>query len=87
MSIIIVSARIDERGRASGGVAGDQKQGSSSDYKGEVDGVTLNGVYVKSGDYQPHFRFTADGLKKLKAWLIQMLFEWVLLGKMEHSQH
>lgn len=33
---IIGSARIDERGKASGGKAGDQKQTTSPDYKGEV---------------------------------------------------
>ena len=33
---IIGSARIDERGKASGGKAGDQKQKSVPDYKGEV---------------------------------------------------
>lgn len=36
MSVIIGSARIDERGKASGGKAGDQKQTTSPDYKGEV---------------------------------------------------
>lgn len=36
MTITIGSARIDERGKARGGKAGDQKQTSSPDYKGEV---------------------------------------------------
>lgn len=36
MSIIMGSARIDERGIASGGAAGDQKQRSTPDYRGEV---------------------------------------------------
>lgn len=36
MSVIIGSARIDERGKATGGAAGDQKQTSSDDWKGEV---------------------------------------------------
>jgi len=36
MATIIGSARIDERGKASGGKAGDQKQKTSPDYKGEV---------------------------------------------------
>ena len=36
MAIIIGSARIDEYGKVSGGKAGDQKQTSSPDYKGEV---------------------------------------------------
>ena len=36
MSVIIGSARIDERGKLSGGKAGDQKQKSSTDYVGEA---------------------------------------------------
>lgn len=36
MSVIIGSARVDERGTYSGGVGGDQKQGATPDYKGEV---------------------------------------------------
>ena len=36
MSIIIGSARVDERGKYSGGAAGDQKQTSTNDKKGEV---------------------------------------------------
>lgn len=36
MGVIIGSARIDERGKASGGAAGDQKQGGRPDYSGEV---------------------------------------------------
>ena len=32
---IIGSARIDERGKATGGKAGDQKQKSTPDYKGD----------------------------------------------------
>lgn len=39
-----------------------------SDYKGEVGGVTLNGVYAKSADYQPHFRFTANGIQQIRDW-------------------
>ena len=34
--IIIGSAKIDEHGKATGGKAGDQKQKTSPDYKGEV---------------------------------------------------
>ena len=41
----IGSARIDERGKASGGKAGDQKQKSSPDYKGEV---SMQNFYVSS---------------------------------------
>lgn len=42
---IIGSARIDERGRATGGKAGDQKQTASPDYKGEV---AMQNFYVSS---------------------------------------
>lgn len=42
---IIGSARIDERGKASGGKAGDQKQKASPDYKGEV---SMQNFYVSS---------------------------------------
>lgn len=42
---IIGSARIDERGKATGGKAGDQKQKSTPDYKGEV---SMQNFYVSS---------------------------------------
>ena len=42
---IIGSARIDERGKASGGKAGDQKQTTTPDYKGEV---SMQNFYVSS---------------------------------------
>lgn len=45
MSIIIGSARIDERGRASGGAAGDQKQTGKPDKRGEV---SMQDFYVPS---------------------------------------
>lgn len=45
MATIIGSARIDERGRATGGKAGDQKQTSTPDYKGEV---SMQNFYVSS---------------------------------------
>lgn len=45
MTTIIGSARIDERGKATGGKAGDQKQTSSPDYKGEV---SMQNFYVSS---------------------------------------
>lgn len=45
MATIIGSARIDERGKASGGKAGDQKQTSTPDYKGEV---SMQDFYVDS---------------------------------------
>lgn len=41
----IGSARIDERGKASGGKPGDQKQKTSPDYKGEV---SMQNFYVSS---------------------------------------
>lgn len=49
MSVIIGSARIDEHGNAHGGSAGDQKQTSAPDYKGEV---SMQDFYVhKKGWY------------------------------------
>ena len=45
MATIIGSARIDERGKASGGKAGDQKQKSVPDTKGEV---SMQNFYVSS---------------------------------------
>ena len=45
MATIIGSARIDERGKTSGGKAGDQKQKTSPDYKGEV---AMQNFYVSS---------------------------------------
>lgn len=45
MAIIIGSARIDERGKATGGKPGDQEQTSSPDYKGEV---SMQNFYVSS---------------------------------------
>ena len=45
MTTIIGSARIDEHGKANGGKAGDQKQKTSPDYKGEV---AMQNFYVSS---------------------------------------
>jgi hypothetical protein len=45
MSVILGSARIDENGHAHGGSSGDQKQGSTPDYKGEV---SMQSFYVHS---------------------------------------
>lgn len=42
---IIGSARIDERGKASGGKAGDQKQKTIPDYKGEI---SMQNFYISS---------------------------------------
>ncbi len=43
MPVMIGSARIDERGKISGGAAGDQKQTSTPDYNGEV---SMQSFYV-----------------------------------------
>ena len=45
MAVYIGSARIDERGKASGGAAGDSKQTTSPDYSGEV---SMQKFYVAS---------------------------------------
>lgn len=45
MAVYIGSARIDERGKVSGGAAGDQKQTQASDYAGEV---SMQKFYVAS---------------------------------------
>ena len=45
MSVILGSARIDENGHAHGGQAGDQKQTSTQDYRGEV---SMQDFYVHS---------------------------------------
>lgn len=37
-----------------------------SDYKGEAHGEIINGVRVQSSDYQPYFKFTNDGLAKIR---------------------
>ena len=38
------------------------------DYIGEAGGTTINGVKVVSSDYQPYFKFTADGVAAIKAY-------------------
>ncbi len=61
MTVIIGSARIDERGKASGGKVGDQKQTSVPDYRGEV---SLQNFYVHSkGWYVLHPKSDAQALK------------------------
>ena len=45
MGVIIGSARVDERGKYTGGTGGDQKQSSTPDYKGEV---SMQDFYVHS---------------------------------------
>lgn len=61
MTVIIGSARIDERGNASGGSVGDQKQTKKPDYNGEV---SLQNFYVHSkGWYVLHPKSDAHALK------------------------
>ena len=65
MSVIIGSARIDERGKASGGSAGDQKQESSPDYKGEV---SMQAFYIhKLGWIIIRFKNASHALKFAEA--------------------
>ncbi len=66
VSILIGSARIDERGKASGGAAGDQKQTSSTnDTKGEV---SIQNFYVHSkGWYVLRPKDAAVAIKIAKA--------------------
>lgn len=65
MSVIIGSARIDERGKASGGSAGDQKQASSPDYKGEV---SMQAFYIhKLGWIIIRFKNASHALKFAEA--------------------
>ena len=44
MAVYFGSARIDERGRAAGGAAGDQKQKAKPDYSGEVSQENSGGI-------------------------------------------
>lgn len=41
---------------------------SFSNFMGEVDGQVINGIMVKSSEYQPAFRFTPEGIEKIKAF-------------------
>lgn len=67
MAVIIGSARIDERGSASGGAAGDQKQGGKPDYKGEVSMqnfyVPSKGWYVLRPKSDDHANLIANKMK------------------------
>ena len=64
MAIIIGSARIDESGNLSGGKAGDQKQISTPDYKGEVSMQTFyvhkKGWYILRPIKDAHARKIAE---------------------------
>ena len=64
MSIIIGSARVDERGKYSGGAAGDQKQTSTNDKKGEV---SMQDFYVHKKGWvimRPKSKKHADKIAK-----------------------
>ena len=39
-----------------------------ADYTGEAAGEIINGIKISSADYQPYFKFTADGLAQIKAY-------------------
>lgn len=67
MGVIIGSARIDERGKASGGAAGDQKQTSTPDYKGEV---SMQTFYVPSAGWNIVRAKSADHAVKIAAAMI-----------------
>ena len=62
MSVIIGSARIDEHGTAHGGAAGDQKQTSTPDYRGEV---SMQTFYVSSKGWYIYRAKNADHAEKL----------------------
>lgn len=68
VSVVIGSARIDENGKASGGAAGDQKQGAVPDYSGEV---SMQAFYVHSKGWvvirfndSEHARKMAEAMKQ-----------------------
>lgn len=63
--IIIGSARIDERGKLSGGAAGDQKQKTTDDYSGEVS--MQNFYHHKKGWYIMRFKDAAFAEECAKA--------------------
>lgn len=67
MGVIIGSARIDERGSASGGTAGDQKQTARPDYSGEV---SMQSFYVASKGWNIIRAKSADHAIKLAAAMI-----------------
>ncbi|MBR1524365.1 MAG: hypothetical protein IJ641_07910 [Lachnospiraceae bacterium] len=67
MGVIIGSARIDERGKASGGTAGDQKQGATPDYSGEV---SMQNFYVHSQGWNILRAKSADHAIKIAAAMI-----------------
>lgn len=70
MAAIIGSARIDERGKATGGKAGDQKQKSTPDYKGEV---LMQNFYASSKGWNILQAKTAEVAAIMTVKVIQML--------------
>lgn len=67
MGVIIGSARIDERGSASGGAAGDQKQTGTPDYTGEV---SMQNFYVHSKGWNIVRAKSADHALKIASAMI-----------------
>lgn len=68
MGVIIGSARIDERGKASGGAVGDQKQTNTPDYRGEV---SLENFYVHSLGWYVLRAKNGDVAEKIAAAMYQ----------------
>ena len=67
MTVTIGSARIDERGKASGGTTGDQKQTSKPDYSGEV---SMQAFYIhKLGWIIIRFKNASHALKFAEAMI------------------
>ena len=64
MAVIIGSARIDENGHAAGGSAGDQKQGGTPDYKGEI---SMQNFYVSNKGWWVIRPKSAEHAKKIAA--------------------
>ena len=48
---------------------------TTRDFMGTVGEATINGVQIKSGDYQPYFRFTQAGLETIKSYAAQNGFD------------
>ena len=48
---------------------------TTRDFMGTVGETTINGVQIKSGDYQPYFRFTQAGLETIRSYAAQNGFD------------
>ena len=48
---------------------------TTRDFMGTVGEATINGVQIKSGDYQPYFRFTQAGLETIRSYAAQNGFD------------